>query len=70
MKKIDLRKKYIVCDIFTGEILYGRHQYSKIRRGFGEDELIIERDGKVDEVYELREVQYDDVLYVEYKYHK
>ncbi len=71
MIKIDLRKKYIICDANTGEIIYDIFEYSKIRRGFGENDLVIERDGKVDEVYVLREVnEYSKAIYVDYRYHK
>lgn len=69
MKKIDLRKKYVVCNASTGEIIYEMDEYRKIKRGFGENDLVIERDGKVDEVYLLREVD-RYIIYVDYRYHK
>ena len=70
MRKFDLRKKYVICNYLTGEIIYEVDEYSKIRRGFGEDMIVIERDGKVGEVYYVWEVSYDKYLYVEYKYNK
>ena len=71
MRKFDLRRKYVICNASTGEIIYERDEYSKIRRGFNEDDIVIERDGKVDEIYYVREVSYDDkALYVDFRYHR